>query len=363
MPSVLNGDKRIYRRLNEQQKRLIVYLRYASLEDFNQAANKIGDIALYMRTPRSTVSQVLKKFVEAGCDVSVFTFKSRRFASVPGALKRFLLEPKTLKAWMPFNLVERSRVVRTLWGFAISADQLRRFYKLHGVKYVTGKPTYHAEVVHRNRLDGERLKFATFMGNVLRLSKPLIYMDETTFNSWQLKPRSWQHPDHRNLHVRPGARHSVTVYGAIGLPLTAPVFSFGGSTNQVDYRLFLRKIKAHQKTTVRGKPLLLFDGHPAHKTPETMRVVASMFHPVLNVPYSCELNSIESFWSVAKSNFNKLMLMRKNEPLSKRDFEAKVTKALTVVPSAVTAKILTANRRELRQLIRRAAEQEEAEDD
>ena len=35
MPSVLNGDKRIYRRLNEQQKRLIVYLRYASLDDFN----------------------------------------------------------------------------------------------------------------------------------------------------------------------------------------------------------------------------------------------------------------------------------------------------------------------------------------
>ena len=35
MPSVLNGDKRIYRRLNEQQKRMIVYLRYASLEDFD----------------------------------------------------------------------------------------------------------------------------------------------------------------------------------------------------------------------------------------------------------------------------------------------------------------------------------------
>ena len=316
-----------------------------------------------MRTPRSTISQVLKKFVAAGFDMNVFTFKSRRFESMPGALKRFLLEPKTLKAWMPFNLVERSRVVRTLWGFAISADQLRKYYVRHGVKYVTGKPTYHAEVVHKARLDAERVKFATFMGNILRLSKPLIYMDETTFNSWQLKPRSWQHPGHRNQHVRPGARHCVTVFGAIGLPLTEAVFSFADSTNQVDYRLFLRKIKAHQKVTVRGKPLLLFDGHPAHKTKETMRVVASMFHPVLNVPYSCEMNSIESFWSVAKSNFNKLMLMRKDEPLTKQDFLDKVTKALTMVPSAVTAKILTANRRELRRLIKRAAEQEEAEDD
>ena len=52
-------------------------------------------------------------------------------------------------------------------------------------------------------------------------------MDETTFNTWQLKPKSWALAEHKNLHVRPGPRFSVTVYGAIGHPLNKPVFMLG----------------------------------------------------------------------------------------------------------------------------------------
>ena len=69
------------------------------------------------------------------------------------------------------------------------------------------------------------------MGNILRLKKPICMMDETTFNTWQLKAKSWSHPDQINEHVRPGPRYSVTVYGCIGLPLTKIVYKIGSSTN------------------------------------------------------------------------------------------------------------------------------------
>lgn len=104
---------------------------------------------------------------------------------------------------------------------------------------------------NRIELDKSRMRFAAFMGNILRLNKPLIYMDETTFNTWQIKQQSWSHPDHRNEHIRPGPRHSTTVYAAIGLPLSKVVYKFGTSTNQVAFREFLRDVKQYQKSTVR----------------------------------------------------------------------------------------------------------------
>ena len=201
------------------------------------------------------------------------------------------------------------------------------------------------------------------MGNLARIKKPVIFQDETTFNSWSLKMKSWQHPDRVNEHVRPGPRFSVTVYGAIGTPLTGAVFSLGTSTNQVEYREFVRKVKRHQKTTVRGKALFLFDGHPAHRTDQSLKEVRQLFHPVMNVPYTCELNSIETYWSVAKSNFGKLMLMHKGDPITKEQFEAAVVKAITMIPNATVLKIIHANRRYLRELIKRAANMQVEEED
>ena len=54
----------------------------------------------------------------------------------------------------------------------------------------------------------------------------------------------------------------------------------------------MEKVKGGLKTTQRAKPLLFFDGHPAHCTAKSLRKAREYFHPAKNVPYSCEFNSI-----------------------------------------------------------------------
>lgn len=62
-------------------------------------------------------------------------------------------------------------------------------------------------------------------------------MDETTFNSYVVKKRSWaNNKDEPLLHHRNNLRHNWTVYGAIGNCLKKPaVYSLGLSTNQHEY--------------------------------------------------------------------------------------------------------------------------------
>ena len=116
------------------------------------------------------------------------------------------------------------------------------------------------------------MEFAIFIANAINLSKPLIYMDESSFNTWSTKQQSWSGPRQRNEHVRPKNYYSVTVYAAIAGCLSQPVIMLGKSTNQKDYRQFLRLVKEKVKTSVTERPLLLFDGHPAHRTAKSMNL-------------------------------------------------------------------------------------------
>ena len=92
--------------------------------DFSNCANKVSDIAVYLRTPWCTINKILNNFIAADHSLESFTFKSRRFANIRPDVKEFLLSPSTLKVWMPYNLKERSCVLTSLFNCRVSASQL-----------------------------------------------------------------------------------------------------------------------------------------------------------------------------------------------------------------------------------------------
>ena len=55
------------------------------------------------------------------------------------------------------------------------------------------------------------------------------------------------------------------------------------------------------------KAFLLFDGHTAHKATKSKILARRLFHAFSTVPHSSDFNSIETVWSVAKRNFQKLI--------------------------------------------------------
>lgn len=185
---------------------------------------------------------------------------------------------------------------------------MRRFYKLNNVRYQSGKQCYKAAITRRPELEARRLQMAKVLAKLVTLNRPIIYVDETTFNTHCTPlPKSWSLKQKHNKHAIANKRFSTTVYGAIGNCLSEPVFYTATGTNQVNYRAFIAEVRRSLRPSAE-KPFLFFDGHRAHTTRDSMTLVKRYFIPFKSVPHSSNFNSIETVWSVAKRNFQKWML-------------------------------------------------------
>lgn len=136
---------------------------------------------------------------------------------------------------------------------------------MNGVKYRTGKAVYRSETQRSDEVLRNRKVFAKLIGNLIVLRRPLIYVDETTYNTWQMKAKSWSSSESPNLHARNNKRWNTTVYGAVGECLAYPVFMLGNTTNGEDFRRFVMQVKnALSSAYIGTKPIFLYDAAKAH---------------------------------------------------------------------------------------------------
>ena len=114
-------------------------------------------------------------------------------------------------------------------------------------------------------------------------------MDETTFNTWLVIPRTWAHKGEQiPVKINPKRFGGVTVYGASSLHLRRPVFMTAGSTNKEDTLAFLKRIVA--KLTTRKKPYLVWDRHSSHRNKLVREYVERHFHNLMTPTASCQFN-------------------------------------------------------------------------
>ena len=134
-------------------------------------------------------------------------------------------------------------------------------------------------------------------------------MDETTFINQAILPKSWAPYRKHNEHWIDSERMNVTVFGAIGSCLKSPVYMLADTTNAHNFKMFVKRIHENVKFGIEIKPLLVYDGHPAHRSHQSRAVIAKYFTDFLNVPYSCNFNAIEKVWFVAKRQMLKKLLL------------------------------------------------------
>ena len=98
---------------------------------------------------------------------------------------------------------------------------------------------------------------------------------------------------------------------AIGNCIVKPyVHLFSRSTNQTDYRQFIRLVIKHIDPNLPAgtRPYLLHDGHAAHRVQESIATMQERFQPLRYPKYSSRFNSIESLFGVVKNAFRKINL-------------------------------------------------------
>lgn len=171
-------------------------LRYGSLQDFGQVQMGISQIAKKTRFSYRTVQYSLERFVRDGFRVSSHYDKSgRKFTTKlsPEDLQ-FIVCPKTLERWSGLTLLRRVHELQRERNVQIHMNTLRTVYLNHRITYKSvGYIFYSGMKTSRY----ERLLYAWKLKAVVDSTEHLVYVDESQFNMWMRKERTWAPRHHR----------------------------------------------------------------------------------------------------------------------------------------------------------------------
>ena len=177
---------------------------------------------------------------------------------------------------------------------------------------------------------GERVAFSRLIANLMTV-KPhtLIWMDETTYSSVQMKAKSWATKQNPVLHAKNNRQMRVTVFGAISPCLVnGRVMRLAKSTNKHDFMSFLVDIKTSILPRYRRQlQILLFDGARAHTCHDSQAFMEGYFKPLQIPVMSCEFNckhfsvkhleSIHTHKNTFHSQINKINQILKHHKITK----------------------------------------------
>ena len=119
----------------------------------------------------------------------------------------------------------------------------------------------------------ERVVFAQYLQS--EPPENVIFMDECSLELWRKPARTWFSNENQVIAPLNSKKLSnLTIYGAVGLPLTKPVFMQGVATNHKLFMDFLKEIHDHLRIPFNGKKMVLvLDNHPAHRKKEALDVL------------------------------------------------------------------------------------------
>ena len=135
-------------------------------------------------------------------------------------------------------------MVQELYNFPCSIDRLRKLYLDRHITYRFTSKSWKVSEEEEVVLNQERKVYAEILHGIKEEGKPLIYFDETSFDNWDVKTRSWAHKSQALPQlINPVRFKGITVYGACGNILEKPLFMTGKSTNTEETLKFLQLIE------------------------------------------------------------------------------------------------------------------------
>lgn len=148
----------------------------------------------------------------------------------------------------------------------------------------------------------------------------ILYVDESTFHLWQKVNRCWVRKGMK-LALSKIRGPSLTVIGAISEERGLVHFEIFDESNNSD--LFSNFIIALKKKCEGRRVVVILDNLSIHATKKLEEVYDPDFKEMFLPTYSCELNPIETLWSVIKRKWTRNLHPLGEELMMKRNTEKK----------------------------------------
>lgn len=174
----------------------------------------------------------------------------------------------------------------------------------------------------------------------------VIYLDETSFNVWQIPSKMWRYSDDQDVPIQSKRGSSFTVIGAIDEFVGLRYYTvIKGSNNKEIFTEFMKNLNA---TLENRTAYIVLDNLPIHHS----RVVKEAVQKMSNLqfiwlpPYSCSLNPIEKLWNLVKNKWRRqLVLHNKSEFQSDEKIVSILQSCVDNFPSSMIKRVFTASNR------------------
>ena len=264
-------------------------------------------IATIVHLPVQTVRRLLsvaKEWVSSDKDLRL---KTR--TKLEDHHKEYLLHPETLRAWAHLSLKQRAVMFhRQFPEIRISASLLHRTYRANGVRFkyiqkVKKEIDYTTEYY---------LGLFKKMHLLIKLAKlyefKIVFIDEAVFTFNTFNTKAWAGPyksikvNEQNLRVRTQAIIAA-ISEEVGLE---HVMIRPRAINGEHFIEFLEQLREKSGDQY---IVLFMDNLQVHKTKEVKAAYERLkYSAVFNLPYSPDFNGIESYFSLVKGHYKKLLL-------------------------------------------------------
>ena len=191
---VLKVNMRVCRPVDKKDTMRIVQLRYGSLEDYSTIVRTYSQIGRETRTPHQTVRSVLIRFHERGNvydKLHRLRPKSTHLWKITPEMRSQIFSHEFLDKWKVRSMRWRADEIFRLFGVRVHQSHLRRLYRAAGIRYSSATKQYYQKESEEELFQIRKL-FARRLAKLIeKEEKYLIYMDECSFNMWELPRRTW----------------------------------------------------------------------------------------------------------------------------------------------------------------------------
>ncbi len=221
----------------------------------------------------------------------------------------YLISRQTLNEWAHLSLKQRAKMFhRQFPESKLSTTSLRRLYKKHGIRFKYIQKIKKEVDLHNQVYRVLFEKMTELLQQAETDKMPVVFLDEAVFTFNTFSKKAWSGPN-ESITVRDHALKVKTQAFIAAITLEQGLISYSiipKSIKTEEFKAFLYQLSDYFE----GKPFAVFlDNLSVHKTNLSKDVFSELkIIPIFNIPYSPQFNGIESYFSLLKGEYKKLMM-------------------------------------------------------
>jgi len=238
-------NKKIRHVFTYQTLAAVVVLRFGFNVNVNEPKMSFIKIGRQLGIKPQSAHAIVKRFLKNGNRIVMGrSYNGAGSEKITYDIGSFLRSGDCLARWAGLTLKQRCDKLFHEKGLRIHATTLWNYYQKHDIKFRTTQYKY--RFIADDAWQRTKLDFCYRLGALMLEYKPIVYVDETSVNSWYYRNRTFRASKNDSTRIRmPKVKYSgTTIYGAMGYCLErGTCFHIAQSTNTTDFCTFLGNVR------------------------------------------------------------------------------------------------------------------------